>query len=82
LCGCADGSVVQFYYGEDGLDVSKTKWMDKFKFLASNYHAWPETKLNLKHTPNDKVPKFNQKSAKRYKQHQQDKTGKQALRLY
>lgn len=32
----SDGSIIQFYYGEDGLDVSKTKFLEKFKFLASN----------------------------------------------
>lgn len=31
-----DGSVVQFLYGEDGLDVGKAKYMEEFKFLAEN----------------------------------------------
>ncbi|CAK4025374.1 DNA-directed RNA polymerase I subunit rpa1 [Lecanosticta acicola] len=31
-----DGSVVQFLYGEDGLDVGKAKYMGEFKFLAEN----------------------------------------------
>jgi len=28
-----DGSVVQFMYGEDGIDVINTKYLDKFEFL-------------------------------------------------
>ncbi|KAJ9621608.1 hypothetical protein H2203_007095 [Taxawa tesnikishii (nom. ined.)] len=33
----ADGSVIQFLYGEDGLDVSKAKYLNDFKFLGENY---------------------------------------------
>ncbi|KAM3414009.1 DNA-directed RNA polymerase subunit [Cercospora zeina] len=32
-----DGSVVQFLYGEDGLDIGKAKYMSDFKFTAENY---------------------------------------------
>ena len=32
-----DGSMVQFLYGEDGLDVTKQKHLMDFKFLAENY---------------------------------------------
>ncbi|CAL5053727.1 unnamed protein product [Urochloa decumbens] len=31
-----DGSIVQFYYGEDGVDVLKTSFLYKFKELADN----------------------------------------------
>lgn len=33
----SDGSIVQFLYGEDGLDVTKQKHLTDFKFLAQNY---------------------------------------------
>ena len=33
----SDGTMVQFLYGEDGLDVTKQKHLKKFKFLAENY---------------------------------------------
>ena len=33
----ADGSIIQFYYGEDGIDPTKSKYMDQFKFIAENY---------------------------------------------
>lgn len=32
-----DGTMVQFLYGEDGLDVTKQKHLRDFKFLAENY---------------------------------------------
>ncbi|KAL0227467.1 hypothetical protein RCL1_003611 [Eukaryota sp. TZLM3-RCL] len=41
----ADGSVVQFLYGEDGLSTSSTKFLKEFSFLAANYEA-------LKHSNN------------------------------
>ena len=33
----SDGSMIQFLYGEDGLDVTKQKYLTEFKFLAENY---------------------------------------------
>ncbi|KAI8918337.1 hypothetical protein DFJ77DRAFT_547101 [Powellomyces hirtus] len=35
----SDGSVVQFHYGEDSLDVTKQKSLKKFDFCAMNYRA-------------------------------------------
>lgn len=39
----SDGSVVQFLYGEDGLDIPKTQFLQpkQFPFLASNYEVGP-----------------------------------------
>lgn len=39
----SDGSVVQFLYGEDGLDIPKTPFLQpkQFPFLASNYEVVP-----------------------------------------
>ncbi|KAL6873364.1 hypothetical protein ACP4OV_013446 [Aristida adscensionis] len=34
-----DGSIVQFLYGEDGVDVHKTSFLNKFKELADNRKA-------------------------------------------
>jgi DNA-directed RNA polymerase I subunit RPA1 len=34
-----DGSVLQFHYGEDSLDVLKQKALTKFDFCAMNYSA-------------------------------------------
>ena len=33
----SDGTMVQFLYGEDGLDVTKQKHLKDFRFLADNY---------------------------------------------
>lgn len=35
----SDGSLVQFLYGEDGLDITKQKHLQDFSFLAQNYHS-------------------------------------------
>ncbi|CAG8520133.1 425_t:CDS:10 [Acaulospora morrowiae] len=34
-----DGSVIQFHYGEDSLDIVKQKHLYKFQFMARNYKA-------------------------------------------
>ncbi|CAD6897983.1 unnamed protein product, partial [Tilletia laevis] len=33
----SDGSILQFYYGEDGLDVTKSKYLEQFDFTALNH---------------------------------------------
>lgn len=35
----ADGTIVQFLYGEDGLDVAKQKYLLDFKFLGENFFS-------------------------------------------
>lgn len=35
----SDGSVIQFLYGEDGLDITKQKHLQDFGFLAQNYYS-------------------------------------------
>lgn len=35
----SDGSIVQFLYGEDGLDIPKAKYLSNYKFIAENYIA-------------------------------------------
>jgi DNA-directed RNA polymerase I subunit RPA1 len=34
----SDGTVVQFRYGEDAIDVMKVGWLTEFDFLADNFH--------------------------------------------
>lgn len=34
-----DGSIVQFMYGDDGVDVMENMFLDKFKFLERNFTA-------------------------------------------
>ncbi len=42
----SDGSMVQFLYGEDGLDVTKQKYLTNFRFLAENHLSFL-AQLNL-----------------------------------
>ena len=35
-----DGSVIQFFYGEDGLDVIKQKYLQSLEFVARNFKAY------------------------------------------
>jgi DNA-directed RNA polymerase I subunit RPA1 len=32
-----DGSIVQFLYGDDGVDVMNSKYLDRFGFLEQNF---------------------------------------------
>ncbi len=34
-----DGSVIQFYYGEDSVDVCKSAYLNRFSFFAKNFRA-------------------------------------------
>jgi DNA-directed RNA polymerase I subunit RPA1 len=38
----SDGSMVQFLYGEDGLDVTKQKHLTEFKFITENIFSFVE----------------------------------------
>ncbi|CAG8523131.1 6584_t:CDS:10 [Ambispora gerdemannii] len=38
----SDGSVIQFHYGEDSLDVTKQKYLSQFKFNVDNFEAFSE----------------------------------------
>lgn len=43
----ADGSVVQFAYGEDGLDVLNTSYLTSFAFLDDNYARVLQVRLHI-----------------------------------
>ena len=58
---CADGSVYQFHYGEDSLDVTKSQYLDKFKFNAQNYEAFLD-----KYNPRLAVGALNIKKAEKH----------------
>ena len=63
-----DGSMVQFLYGEDGLDVTKQKHLMDFKFLAENFYAVIE-QLNVQDAyskiANDDATRWNKEAIKR-----------------
>ncbi len=54
-----DGSVVQFHYGEDSLDVTKQKHLAQFGFAAANYDA-----LCQKYQPEQALKRLDMTSAK------------------
>jgi len=35
----ADSSVIQFNYGEDSIDITKSKFLNRFAFLSKNVPA-------------------------------------------
>ena len=57
----SDGSMIQFLYGEDGLDVTKQKHLTNFKFLAENYLSLV-AQLNIK----DEYSKLPNRGASEY----------------
>ena len=57
----SDGSMVQFLYGEDGLDVTKQKHLTDFHFLAENYLSLVAN-LNIK----DEFAKLKDMGATKY----------------
>ena len=63
-----DGTVCQFYYGEDGLDVVSVCYLDQFKFLAENARAYKrklQLKAGLRFSKEENL-KIQEKEVKRY----------------
>lgn len=81
----SDGSMIQFLYGEDGLDVTKQKHLTDFRFLIENYLSMVanlELAQNLHRLKDSGAEEYNKSAIKRYR-----KTGKvdcidPALALY
>ena len=66
----SDGSMVQFVYGEDGIDVTKSKHLVDFQFLAENYLSFV-SELNISEDfntldKNEEVKKHSKKALKKY----------------
>jgi len=55
----ADGSVVQFYYGEDALDPTKTRYLTNFKFIEKNFEGYVQ-----KYDPQSLASKLNHRAVK------------------
>ncbi|KAI9293532.1 beta and beta-prime subunits of DNA dependent RNA-polymerase [Neoconidiobolus thromboides FSU 785] len=64
-----DGSLLQFYYGEDGLDVTKQKYINKFEFSAKNYSAiknrYPINQTAFNHIDGSDAINYSKKVAKK-----------------
>ncbi|KAI9661247.1 MAG: hypothetical protein M1821_009574 [Bathelium mastoideum] len=70
----SDGSIVQFLYGEDGLDIVKVPYLYDFKFTASNFVSvfeQVEFRDNIQHFKNDEAADYNKAAIKKVR-----KTGK------
>ncbi|CAO3624522.1 unnamed protein product [Cunninghamella blakesleeana] len=57
----SDGSVLQFHYGEDSLDVIKAKYLDKFGFSAENFET-----LSQKYNPKAALTALETKEGETY----------------
>ena len=79
-----DGSIVQFMYGDDGIDVMEVKFLDKFKFLERNYSAMSRKAKQLVQTgaveiePIKKEHKMVLKKAKKLMQEDSSLTASEA----
>lgn len=57
----SDGTLVQFMYGGDGIDVTKESHLQKFDFCVDNYES-----LLKKHQPNNSIENLDTDSALSY----------------
>src|SRR5579883_2125570 len=56
-----DGSIIQFHYGEDSLDVAKQKHLYQFQFAIQNYNAY-----TAKYNPSGIVSNLETTDARNY----------------
>jgi DNA-directed RNA polymerase beta' subunit len=64
----SDGTMVQFLYGEDGLDTTKQKYLNDFKFQAQNFLSLAQALQTADAFPkvqSDEAVKHNKKVAKK-----------------
>ncbi|KAI8343954.1 hypothetical protein BC941DRAFT_491756 [Chlamydoabsidia padenii] len=57
----SDGSVLQFHYGEDSLDVIKAKYLEKYSFSAHNFET-----LSQKYNPKAALSSLETKEGETY----------------
>ncbi|CAI9761147.1 unnamed protein product [Fraxinus pennsylvanica] len=64
----ADGSIIQFYYGEDGVDVHRTSFLKNFKALADNQETICRKFQNKRefNTYIEKLPDLLEKEARQF----------------
>ena len=64
----ADGTIVQFLYGEDGLDIVKVPYLYDFKFTADNFMAvfeQIEFRDNIQHFNSEETTEHNKTAIKK-----------------
>lgn len=57
----ADGSIVQFLYGEDSVDPTKRQFLDKFQFLGRNFKGYSH-----RYNPRKLAGALNQREVREY----------------
>ena len=65
----ADGSIIQFLYGEDGLDVAKQKYLLDFKFLGENFFSIFHNlgiREDFSKIQSDEAARWNKSAAKKF----------------
>lgn len=80
-----DGSMVQFLYGEDGLDIGKAKYLADFKFAAENYvslfHSFG-VKTDFGNLISEEAREYTKSSEKKYRRTGNLGASDPALSLY
>ncbi|KAL3637268.1 hypothetical protein CASFOL_019567 [Castilleja foliolosa] len=76
----ADGSIIQFYYGEDGVDPHKTSFLKNFKALDDNRETICQKFQNQREFNSyiEKLPEGLEKEARHFIKEAQDKSEKQS----
>lgn len=81
----ADGSLVQFLYGEDGLDVAKAKYLTDFKFAAENhlslFHSFG-MREHFEKIMSDEAAEHNRQAERKYRKSDNLSASDPALSLY
>ena len=65
----ADGTMIQFLYGEDGLDVAKQKYLLDFKFLGENFFSLFHNlgiREDFSKIQSDEAAKWNKSAVKKF----------------
>ncbi|XP_057783814.1 DNA-directed RNA polymerase I subunit 1 [Salvia miltiorrhiza] len=77
----SDGSIVQFYYGEDGVDVHKTSFLKNFKALQDNRETICQKFQNQRQFNSyiSELPKGLEEEARRYIHEAQEKSSKKQI---
>ncbi|KAF2218814.1 hypothetical protein BDZ85DRAFT_307063 [Elsinoe ampelina] len=66
----SDGSVVQFLYGDDGLEIAKAKYTEQFKFIGENYLSFfhgLNVRTEFEHVGNEDAQEHVKKAEKLYR---------------
>ncbi len=52
----SDGSIVQFYYGDDGLDPTKVGYLKKLDFFVDNFGSFTKKFKSMPQQTNEPIP--------------------------